>query len=80
MANRLFLVVPCYNEQEVLPAASSQMLQKLQSLIDAGKIAKDSRICLVDDCSKDSTWSMIEQLHAENELFCGVKLSRNRGH
>ena len=80
MANRLFLVVPCYNEQEVLPAASSQMLQKLQSLIDAGKIAKDSRICLVDDGSKDSTWSMIEQLHAENELFCGVKLSRNRGH
>ena len=80
MANRLYLVVPCYNEQEVLPAASSQMLQKLQSLIDAGKIAKDSRICLVDDGSKDSTWSMIEQLHAENELFCGVKLSRNRGH
>ncbi|MBQ9959251.1 MAG: glycosyltransferase family 2 protein [Oscillospiraceae bacterium] len=80
MANRLFLVVPCYNEQEVLPAASSQMLQKLQSLINAGKIAKDSRICLVDDGSKDSTWSMIEQLHAENELFCGVKLSRNRGH
>ena len=80
MGNRLFLVVPCYNEEEVLPVASGRMLEKLRSLIDAGKIAADSRICLVDDGSKDRTWSMIEQLHAENELFCGVKLSRNRGH
>lgn len=77
----LYVVVPCYNEEEVLPEASSQLKVKLQSLIAAGKIAPESRILFVDDGSQDRTWALIAELHgADPAVFDGVKLSRNRGH
>lgn len=76
----LYLVIPCYNEQEVLPEASKQMLEKMNSLIGKGKISDKSKIVLVNDGSKDRTWEIIEELHSENPMFQGVKLSRNRGH
>lgn len=78
--NRLFIVVPCYNEEEVLPETSKRLLAKLESLIAAGKIASNSRIALVNDGSKDKTWQIITELHKQNPLFTGINLSRNRGH
>ncbi len=76
----LYVVVPCYNEQEVLPEASKRLKAKLTALIEAGRIDENSRVMLVNDGSKDRTWAMIEELHESDPLFSGVKLSRNRGH
>jgi glycosyltransferase involved in cell wall biosynthesis len=76
----LYLVVPCYNEQEVLPDTARRLRQKLAALEGAGRISPESRILLVDDGSRDATWSMIEQLAQSDNRFGGVKLSRNRGH
>lgn len=76
----LFLVIPCYNEQEVLPETAKRLKEKMAQLRQSGKINSRSRICFVDDGSKDDTWSMIQQLHTEDELFQGIKLSRNQGH
>ena len=76
----LYLVVPCYNEEEVLPETSKRLHEKMQSLIEKGKIAKDSKILFVNDGSKDRTWEMIEELHQKDAIYQGVKLSRNRGH
>lgn len=76
----LYIVVPCYNEQEVLPEASARLLEKLESLINAGKISGRSRILFVDDGSRDETWRMITELHEKDRRFSGLKLSRNRGH
>lgn len=76
----LFFVVPCYNEQEVLNETAKRLLEKFEALKSAGKISDESRICFVDDGSKDRTWEIIEKLHAENPVFRGIKLSRNRGH
>ena len=75
------IVVPCYNEMEVLPYTAEKLGEKLLRL-DAEKIiSKKSKIFFVDDGSEDSTWRLIERYHAENPaLFCGIKLSRNRGH
>lgn len=78
--NVLFLVVPCYNEQEVLPETSRRLKEKLRSMMEAGQISPESRICFVNDGSKDRTWEMIEELHQEDPIFRGIKLSRNRGH
>jgi glycosyltransferase involved in cell wall biosynthesis len=80
MAKKLMVVIPCYNEEEVLPETSKRLIDKMQSLMDKGMISADSRVLLVDDGSKDRTWEMITQLHKDNELFEGLKLSRNRGH
>ncbi len=77
---KLYIAVPCYNEEEVLPDSSQKLLTKLNEMIAQGKITDDSRIVLIDDGSKDKTWSIIEELHKENEMFQGIKLSRNRGH
>ncbi len=77
---RLSLVIPCYNEQEALPITAPRLESLMQDLIQRGKISADSNIWLVDDGSKDRTWSMIESLAARSDLFVGVKLSRNRGH
>ncbi len=74
------MVIPCYNEQEVLPETSRQLREKLQGLISSGKIDKSSRIVFVDDGSKDRTWELIEQLHCGDSIFSGIRLSRNRGH
>ena len=76
----LYLVIPCYNEQEVLPETSKRLLQKMESLMERGMISRESRIMFVNDGSKDRTWEMIEELHGQNSIYQGVKLSRNRGH
>lgn len=77
---KLFMVIPCYNEEEVLPETSKRMIEKYNSLIEKNYISKKSKIMLVDDGSKDKTWSLIEKLVNDNEYFVGLKLSRNRGH
>lgn len=76
----LYLVVPCYNEQEVLPITAGKLTEKMESLIKAGQISEQSRMMFVDDGSKDTTWQIIDDLHSGNPLVQGCKLSRNRGH
>lgn len=76
----LYIVVPCYNETEVLRETTKRLTDKMARMQAAGLISPDSRILYVDDGSKDGTWELIEQLHAENPNVSGVKLSRNRGH
>lgn len=78
--NRLFCVIPCYNEEEVLHETASRLEAKIKSLVAAGKIAEDSRILFVNDGSRDKTWSIISELHEKSELFQGINLSRNMGH
>ena len=80
MKNTLYIVVPCYNEEEVLPETSKRLYEKLSSLMAAGKISGESRILFVDDGSSDGTWELIQKLHEESEVFTGVSLSHNRGH
>ena len=80
MNNTLYIVVPCYNEQEVLPETSKRLKAKLEQLITAGKISEKSRVLFVNDGSKDRTWEIISALHQQSPLFCGVDLTRNRGH
>ena len=75
----LYVVVPCYNEKEVLGETSFRLKEKLVSLIDAGKISSQSRILFVNDGSKDNTWDMIKELHKDDVVFSGISLSRNRG-
>ena len=76
----LYFVVPCYNEQEVLPITAPEFLGKLKDLITSQKINDESRILFVDDGSKDDTWKIISNFASEDEHFLGIKLSRNRGH
>ena len=78
--SRLFCVIPCYNEQEVLPETSKRLEAKIKELVSAGKISEDSRILFVNDGSKDDTWNIIKRLHEENEVFQGINLSKNMGH
>lgn len=80
MQNTLYVVVPCYNEQEVLPETARQLRDKLQHLINRGAISRKSRILFVNDGSKDETWAIIQRLHVGNHIFSGLDLSRNRGH
>ncbi|MBP3826311.1 MAG: glycosyltransferase family 2 protein [Butyrivibrio sp.] len=77
---RLFCVIPCYNEQEVLPTTSSLLRDKLHDLIEQNKISSDSRIVFVNDGSRDATWEIIQALHDEDEIFQGINLSKNMGH
>ena len=79
-ANKLYVVVPCYNEEAVLPETTRRLGEKLHAMMAAGAISADSRVLFVDDGSRDRTWELIEQAHAQDELFTGAKLSRNRGH
>lgn len=76
----LYLVIPCYNEEEVLDETSKRLKEKIESLILNKKISKKSKILYVNDGSKDKTWEIIENLHKKNSLFEGVKLSKNKGH
>ncbi|PKM71971.1 MAG: glycosyltransferase [Firmicutes bacterium HGW-Firmicutes-16] len=76
----LYIVVPCYNEEEALPETSRRLHEKMHALINNGTISEFSRVLLVNDGSKDKTWQMIKSLHEADKLFCGVCLSRNRGH
>ena len=77
---KLYVVIPCYNEEAVLEETAGRLKQKFTQLSDRHQITDDSRIVFVDDGSRDRTWELIEQFHAQNDLFMGVKLSRNRGH
>lgn len=76
----LYIVVPCYNEQEVLPETNRRLTAKLDELIRGGACGQESRILYVDDGSKDATWSLIETFHRGNPQVCGIKLAHNRGH
>ena len=76
----LIMVIPCYNEQEVLPITSVMFLDKLNSLIESNEISNKSKIMFVNDGSKDNTWEIIKKLSEENSSFIGVSQSRNRGH
>ena len=77
----IFLVIPCYNEEEVLPETSKRLREKLTALRKDGKITPESRAVFVNDGSKDKTWELIQAYHnAEPELFDGICLSRNEGH
>ncbi len=78
--NTLYMVIPCYNEQEVLPETAKRLKAKMASLIGQGKISQNSRIVFVNDGSKDRTWEMICEYHRGDPLFSGINLSRNRGH
>ena len=78
--NRLFCVIPCYNEQEVLPETSRRLKEKIEDLVGRKMISSDSRILLVNDGSKDDTWNIIKKLHEEDEVFQGISLSKNMGH
>lgn len=76
----LYIVIPCYNEQEVLPVTSGMFLAKLRQLEGEGMISDKSRVLFVNDGSKDKTWEVIQDLCGQDEHFQGVCLSRNRGH
>ncbi|MBE7069684.1 MAG: glycosyltransferase family 2 protein [Ruminococcaceae bacterium] len=76
----LYFVIPCYNEEQVLPETSGLFLAKLNAMIDSGKISPDSRVMFVNDGSKDTTWDIISKLTEEDEHYAGISLSRNRGH
>ena len=76
----LYIVVPCYNEQEVLPETAKRLGAKLKGLINSGEISKESRIVFVNDGSKDETWRLIKELHESDCMFSGISLSRNKGH
>lgn len=80
MAPRLFIIIPCYNEEAVLPVTAPMFLEKIKSLIAAEKISENSRILFVNDGSKDSTWEIISSLSRQDEHFLGISQSRNRGH
>ena len=80
MSDILYMVLPCYNEEEVLHETAKRLKEKYQALMNADKISKKSRIVFVNDGSKDKTWSIIQELHETDKMFSGVNLSRNRGH
>ena len=76
----LYIVIPCYNEEQVLPITCSMFLEKIKSLVQKEKISDDSRILFVNDGSKDKTWEIIKQLAKEDFHYKGISQSRNRGH
>lgn len=76
----LAIIIPCFNEEEVLPITAPKFLSKLHFLIQKGQISKKSRIVFIDDGSKDRTWQIIKDLASSSEHFIGLKQSRNRGH
>ena len=77
---RLYMIIPCYNEQEVLPMTAPEFLSKLQSLIETKDLSDDSRILFVNDGSTDDTWKIIKELSKADPHYIGISLSRNRGH
>ena len=76
----LYLVIPCYNETEVLPETSLMFREKIHTLIHEQKISENSRVLFVEDGSRDETWKIISSLARQDEIFEGIRLSRNRGH
>lgn len=80
MDTRLYIVVPCYNEEQVLPITSNLFMEELLELIEKQKVSHDSRVLFVNDGSIDETWDIIERLAKQDEHFIGISQSRNRGH
>ncbi len=80
MGSILYLVLPCYNEEVVLPATAAALEKKYLTLMEQGKISRESKIMFVNDGSRDKTWHVITELFHANAIFCGINLSRNRGH
>ena len=80
MDNKLIIVIPCYNEQSVLPKTSKLFLEQLKDMKQKKLISSQSKILFVDDGSKDNTWEIIKNLAKENKQFTGIRQSRNRGH
>ena len=80
MKPRLYMIIPCYNEEKVLPITSEMFLEELNLLIAKDKISENSRILFVNDGSKDKTWDLIKKLSEKDEHFVGICQSRNRGH
>jgi glycosyltransferase involved in cell wall biosynthesis len=82
LSNRtIALIVPCFNEQEVLPETAKQLFNKLQNLILNNIVSKESKIVFIDDGSNDKTWQLIENLYTDNpQYYAGIKMSRNKGH
>lgn len=80
MKEVLYLVVPCYNEEEVLHETAKRLLEKINVMIKNEVVSEKSKILFVNDGSKDKTWSIIQELHEQNNIFSGVNLSRNKGH
>lgn len=76
----LYMVIPCYNEEEVLEETTKQLKGKMESLIKTKKISEKSKVMYVNDGSKDGTWKLIKKIHKKEPLFTGITLSRNRGH
>ena len=77
---KLYVVIPCYNEEKVLPTTSGLFLDELKNLIKDKKISNDSRLLFVDDGSRDSTWRIISDFSSGDVHASGIRLSRNRGH
>ena len=80
MNDILYITVPCYNEEEVLPETSKRLKEKVSSLIEKGMVSAQSRILFIDDGSKDKTWQLIMELCNQDTIFSGIKLAHNRGH
>ena len=80
MAPILYIVIPCYNEEQVLPVTAPMFLKKITDLSSAGKISENSRVLFVDDGSKDSTWEIVSNLAKTDAHYIGIRQSRNRGH
>lgn len=80
MAPVLYMVIPCYYEEEVLPETSKRLKAKYTNLFDADKISRESKILFVNDGSRDKTWNIIKELHQSDDIFTGLTLSRNFGH
>ncbi len=80
MKKILYVVIPCYNEEQVLEETTRRLKAKLESLISQDKISEKSKVMYVNDGSKDNTWQLIKTIHENEKLFTGISLSRNRGH
>lgn len=77
---KLYIAIPCYNEEDVLPNTAEVLINKYNQLISDKLITDDSKICFIDDGSKDNTWNIIKDLCSNSNFFCGIKLSCNKGH
>lgn len=80
MADILYYVIPCYNEEEVLPETSKRLAEKMREMMQKDLVSEKSRIVFVNDGSKDRTWEIISELHSKDAIFSGVNLSKNQGH
>ena len=80
MTETMYIVIPCYNEEQMLPITAEALIKKLDKLKTEGRIAQNSKVMFVDDGSKDKTWEIIQKLHEASPIFTGLKLSRNKGH